>query len=238
MNEKKTFTFDGVSSERFGLWISGSGTYGVPERDVEMVSVPGKHGDLEFYNGRYKNITVSYLASGIIRDFDAKIADFTAWGAAKTGYKRLEDDYHTDYYRLARLITPIEPVIARNLRSALIDIQFDCKPQKFLKSGETVVTLTKTGNITNPTLFRSKPLLRIYGAGTLTIGSFQIKLTNNTTYTDVDCEIMNAYNATDNLNRYLQVTNNLFPELLPGVNKLTFGTGITKVEITPRWWTL
>ena len=52
MNEKKTFTFDGVNSERFGLWISGAGTYDTPERDVALVSVPGRNGDLEFYNGR------------------------------------------------------------------------------------------------------------------------------------------------------------------------------------------
>ena len=237
MNEKKTFTFDGVSSERFGLWISGAGTYDTPERDVELVSVPGRNGDLEFFNGRYHNVLVNYRASGIVTDFKAKIADFTSWAMSKTGYKRLEDDYHTDYFRLARVVSPIELYVAQNIRAGKLDISFDAKPQKFLKTGETAETFTANGTIRNPTLYNAKPLIRIYGTGTLKIGTYQIQLTNNGTYTDVDCDIMNAYNASENLNRYLKVTNNKFPEILPGNNSVKL-TGITKVEITPRWWTL
>lgn len=238
MNEKKTFTFDGTNSERFGLWISGAGTLSNPVRDVEMVSVPGRNGDLEFFNGRYKNVTVMYQASGIITDFAAKYADFTSWALGKIGYKRLEDDYHTDYYRMGRILLPSSPNMARNLKAGHIDISFDCKPQKFLKTGESVITRTSSGKVTNPTIYNSKPLLKIYGTGKLTIGAYQIELTQNGTFTFVDCDNMNAYDNSSNMNRYLKVRDDLFPELIPGQNTVTLGTGITKVEITPRWWTL
>ena len=108
----------------------------------------------------------------------------------------------------------------------------------FLKSGETLVTVTASRNITNPTLYNAKPLIRAYGSGRVTIGSYGFSITNSGPYTDIDCDLMNAYNATDNLNRYLTVDNNLFPEFVPGTNRITLGSGITKLEITPRWWTL
>lgn len=40
--------------------ISGYGTYGAPERDVSMVSIPGRNGDLVFDNGRFTNAEVYY----------------------------------------------------------------------------------------------------------------------------------------------------------------------------------
>lgn len=40
--------------------ISGYGTYGAPERDVEAVAVPGRNGDLIFDNGRFTNAEVYY----------------------------------------------------------------------------------------------------------------------------------------------------------------------------------
>ena len=51
----KKFYYDGRSSIDFGMVISGSGTFGAPQRDVEMVPVLGRNGDLIIDNGRYLN---------------------------------------------------------------------------------------------------------------------------------------------------------------------------------------
>ncbi len=40
--------------------LSGSGTYGAPERDVEAIAIPGRSGDLIFDNGRFTNAEVFY----------------------------------------------------------------------------------------------------------------------------------------------------------------------------------
>lgn len=53
--------------------ISGYGTYGAPERDVEAVAVPGRNGDLIFDNGRFTNAEVYYdigWARGFAGDYN------------------------------------------------------------------------------------------------------------------------------------------------------------------------
>ena len=54
----KSFTFAGRSSKDFGIYLSGSGVFNAPERDVETISIPGRSGDLILDNGRFKNISV------------------------------------------------------------------------------------------------------------------------------------------------------------------------------------
>ena len=54
----------------------------------------------------------------------------------------------------------------------------------------------------------------------------------------IDCESGYAYSGANNYNRYVSVSSIDFPTLAPGSNNITLGTGITKVIITPRWWTV
>lgn len=66
--------------------ISGYGTYGAPERDVEMVAIPGRNGDLIFDNGRFTNAEVYYdigWARGFGGDFDYVVSatDLFDWDA-------------------------------------------------------------------------------------------------------------------------------------------------------------
>ena len=89
--------------------------------------------------------------------------------------------------------------------------------------------------ITNPTLFDSQPFLRVYGTGTLGINSQSVTITQADEYTDIDCEMMDCFKGTANKNPYVQFTDYNFPVLKPGVNYVSL-SGITKVEITPRWW--
>lgn len=90
--------------------------------------------------------------------------------------------------------------------------------------------------IENPTLFDSQPLMRVYGEGTLGINSQSVTITQADVYTDIDCEMMDCFKGTANKNMYVQFTDHNFPVFKPGVNDLSLGTGITKVEVTPRWW--
>ena len=117
-------------------------------------------------------------------------------------------------------------------------IVFNVKPQRFLSSGDTVITFTANDWITNPTLFDAKPLLRIYGTGGVRIGDNTISLSANDEYTDVDCDIMYAYKGSTSKNQYVSVSGIDFPTIPPGRQRVALGTNITKVEITPRWWTV
>ena len=43
---RQWFTFNGKSSKDFGVYISGLNTFGAPERDVDIISISGRNGDL------------------------------------------------------------------------------------------------------------------------------------------------------------------------------------------------
>ena len=129
------FIYDGKKSSDFGVYISGSGTYGGPERDMEAVSIPGKNGDLLLDNGRWKNKTLSYPAF-IPKTFSRDIEPFRAWLLSSPGYKRLEDSYHPDEFRKACYRSGLDPKTGVMNFSGEFELAFDVMPPRYLKSGE------------------------------------------------------------------------------------------------------
>lgn len=138
---RNSLIFGGINSADYDVWISGTNTFSAPERDVEYVSVPGRNGDLIIDNGRWNNIKITYPAF-IMHGFESKIDEFRAALLKKKGYQRLEDTYHPDEFRLASFSYGLNPEnIAPFLKSGEFDLVFNCKPQRFLKSGEEPVQL-------------------------------------------------------------------------------------------------
>ena len=111
-------------------------------------------------------------------------------------------------------------------------------PQQYLKSGERLQVLTGSGTVYNPTAYEAKPLLRIYGSGSILVGDGKVTVTDNESYIDLDCELEDAFRDTVNMNQCLELESGDFPVLTPGNNSITFISGITKVELVPRWWCL
>lgn len=228
--------FDGKSTKDFGVWISGSGTWGSPERDVEHIAVPGRNGELTIDNKRFHNISVVYPAF-ISRTFRERFDNFRAYMVSRPGYHRLEDSYHPDEYRMAEFYNALEPEVGTINRSGKFDLTFYCKPQRFLKDGEKSTTFTSAGRIYNPTLFDAKPLLRVYGTGTLGVGSETIKITSANEYTDIDCDIQDAFKGTTNCNGNITLSSGGFPVLSPGYTGISL-SGITRVIVWPRFYTI
>ena len=229
--------FDGRSSADFGVWISGTGTFNAPERDIEMISVPGRNGDLSFDNGRFSNIAVTYPAF-ISKRFKTRIDDFRAWLCSHHAYARLEDTYHPDEYRLALYKDGLSVETFGRNSSGQFDITFTCKPQRFLKSGEIPAVYTASGRIYNPTLYPARPLVRCYGkSGTVTVNGTPVRVTGCSAYADIDCDLMEVYEGANSRNSTTTLVNGAFPELDPGENAVSF-SGWSRVEITPRWWSI
>ncbi len=133
---KNTFTFGGLDSSTYGIWLSGEGTFAAPARDVKRVSVPGRNGDLIIDGGKWQNIDVTYPAY-INRGFFGNFESFRSDICQKRGYQRLEDTYHPDEFRLASFTDGLSPNQFKFFyQSGKFDITFNCKPQRFLKSGE------------------------------------------------------------------------------------------------------
>lgn len=176
----KTFTFDGESSADYGVYITGEGVFNAPERAVEMVDIPGRNGSYALDQGRFGNIEVTYTAGMVDdseTDFADRLADVRNWLCSKKGYVRLEDDYNPDEYRMAVYSSGIS-VEHADLRTGEFEISFDCKPQRWLKSGETAVSVTSGDEVDNPTLFDAEPLLEVKGYGGIEFNGYVLNVEN------------------------------------------------------------
>lgn len=208
----KAFTFDGEVSTDYGVAILGEGVFNAPERDVEMITIPGRSGQFALDNGRFENIEVTYPANLIANsavDFADALSDFRNMLCSKKGYVRLQDDYHPNEYRMAVYKEGLE-VNEKVLRAGEFKITFDCKPQRWLTSGETKQTIANSGDtLTNPTLFESSPLLEIEGVGDIEFNGYTVSI--------VSSEIGDlSLTYTDTGNSYI----------LDGVNQLNTGDSI------------
>lgn len=232
------FIYNNMNSREFGVLIDKYGTYRSAERDYDTISVEGRNGDLTIDNGRYKNVDIVYQC-GIGVDFRQNMPGFSAWLMKNLDYHRLEDSYQPEVFRMARVKGAPDPEVFQAARGGTFNITFDCKPQRWLKSGEKEIILQTSNQIYNPTLYHSYPIFEITGNGNLVIGSKTITIANNPGTLILDCELGDAYSkdAHTNYNRYVTETDLELTTLSPGVNNITKPAGMT-VKMKPRWWTL
>lgn len=91
--------------------------------------------------------------------------------------------------------------------------------------------------VVNPTSQTALPVIRVYGYGTLTVGSETITIAQHANaYIDIDCEIMDCYCGAVNCNSLVSFSSHEFPKLPAGVTHIAYSGNITKVEVTPNWW--
>lgn len=211
-----------------------------PAHKYDSVIVPGRSGKLLMDLAAYDNLPREYDVQIV---GDSELAQFIAlrnYLASCTGYLRLTDSFDTTHYYMASYTEAFNLTADwHSQKRARGTITFDCKPQRFLLSGETAVVMTSSDAITNPTRFASKPLLRVTTTrstgSVLGVGSTNITIKRNgVTY--IDCETGRAYNGATPYDSVISLNAIDFPTLKPGSNGISLGTGITMVEITPRWW--
>lgn len=232
------------SSADYGVHVARPPDYEIPERSVETISVPGRNGDLHISTGSYKNVPIRYEVNfGSLTEKFPEMADkFIAWLQTANSYCRIEDSYNPKYFRYG---TFKNNVTVENIldHAGKAEIEFDCMPQRFLKTGETSNWYYGTGAVTNPTAYSAYPILEISGSysGTVRIGKYSINvysISSNKTIT-VDCELGDAYHLNENLNDAIAVDPVLgFPILEPGDNEISMSGGVNAVRIKPRWWTI
>jgi phage-related protein len=142
-----------------------------------------------------------------------------------------------EHYWLARVESGAR-IEQRLSTIATFDLSFDCKPQRFLKSGEEKIVLTESGYLNNFYGQTALPLVTLYGNGSggLSIGNKVVIIKNINGILRLDSDIQNAYNASGNQNNTIDAPE--FPVLENGMNYVYFYGDIERVEITPRWWEL
>lgn len=174
------FIFDGENSRDYGVYVTDVEVFGTPVRSVEMVQIPGRNGAFALDKGSWENIEVTYkcaMGCETPADFKAGISAFRNMLASRIGYKRLEDEINADEYRMA-LYKGGMSVPTINKETATFDVVFECQPQRYLKSGETAVSVSSGDTISNPTLYDASPLLefRAAAAGDISINDDVINI--------------------------------------------------------------
>lgn len=236
------FIFNGESSLDHGMYIGGQATFNAPQRDVSKISIPGRNGDLIRDNGRFLNIQVTYNIV-VMKEFRQRTAEIREWLKSVTSYSRIEDTYNPDFYRMGVVTGGIDFETSAFNATGKAQITFDCKPERWLKSGEDALVyddFSENRYITNLNGFDSKPLIRVFGNGTcrFSIWNYSVKIDNVSEYVDIDCEIMDCYKGAINMNNNVTLNSYGFPTIKKGKSRVTISGNTTGLEITPRWWTV
>lgn len=140
--------FGGVNSADYGIYITGEAVYNAPERAVETVSVPGRNGTIVIDQGHWNNIQVTYPAGTFGKsqaEFREAVSAFRNAVLSQLGYQRLTDTYHPDEYRMAVYVSGLEVDPTHYGSAGEFKLKFDCKPQRWLTSGEQEITVGEWG---------------------------------------------------------------------------------------------
>lgn len=229
-------TWAGINSDTLNLTVERYPGRPRPTKKYSVISVPGRNGDLHIDTGAYTNYQQYYDIGirGKAEGLSMAARNVADWLYGPTGYQRLEDSYEPDIFRMAYFAGPLD---VENMLNVLgrASIEFNCKPQRYLKSGE--IPVSATSGIYNPTAFPALPIINISGggAGRLQIGRYVVEIKSFDGNLTLDSETQNAYYGTTNLNGTISAPE--FPQLVAGDNEISY-TGAWTIEIIPRWWTL
>ena len=237
--------FGGVNTRDYGVYINHDGIYNTPARAVERVEVPGRNGDVIRDQGRFENVTVTYGAH-TDEEMKARFGALRQALMSQTGYQRLEDTYRPEEFRVGRFTGDTEVSPSQMGREGYMELTFDCKPQRFLKSGEESIYMAAPRELWNYGM-ESLPMIRVYGnvnddessptgPAYLTIGDVTIRIDYLHNVVGIDCETQDAFKNNQNCNGHIYAP--AFPSLKPGRNEISWSGNIAGIDVIPRWWTV
>lgn len=222
-----SFIWQGKDSyEDYGIIINKLPPEVVPEDDIEEIEITGRDGNLTINNNAKKSYTLPMECT--LLDFN-KIHEIKSW---LNGSGDLVFSWNNDHKYDAKLNNKID--IAQSLK-ILGEFQLVWKVQPYKKSiSDNIITLNATGTIFNGGGAISKPVVKVFGTGSinLNINGNIINLTNVSEYVVIDSELIDCYKGTMLKNNDMSGE---FPELITGSNNISWTGAVTKVEITPNW---
>lgn len=230
----------GKSSDDYRVIVEKYPSVTLASRKLDAQAVPGRNGDIIYPQAAFNNYVQPYevYVSAEQMRLPAAMRGVAAWLCGPKGYQTLVDSYDIDTYREAYYAGPLD-VASILHRFGRATIEFNCKPQRFLRTGDAEIQMVNDQEINNPTPFAAKPLITVTGTGpgVLKVGGRTVEIKSFVEEALIlDCEAQNAYSP-DGANRNGIVDAPEFPEL-DGKMGIKWTGGITAVKIRPRWWTL
>ena len=196
------------------------------KEDGEFLKVPGRDGYLFQDHGNLAPVEKEIEIT--LKDL-SRLSEIKSW---LRGSGNLVISSESNAFYKARLSGSIDFKRFIYLRTA--KLKFVCQPYGYLESGLTLQTITVPGNILNLGTATSRPIITVFGSGsiTLTVNSANVILSNVTDYVTLNSEIEEANKDLLGKNKDMQGE---FPLFVPGNNSISWTGTVTKLEIVPNW---
>jgi len=224
--------FRGVSTDSLGdVYVSKMPSHKKASMRFTEYYVKGRDGALHVDEGLANfDITVSLV---LLKASAAKRQLVNAW-ADGTGKLVSSDDLTKAYKASVKEEIAWTRVAANGGFYDTATIIFTCDPCMY-EAVDSVTEFTQSGALLNPGSADAYPLIAVEGSGdtTVTIAGKEITIDDMTANVPVyiDCENGYVYTATS-----ATTMRGEFPVLpMNASSAVTFGTGATKVTITPHW---
>lgn len=240
---KGQFKFRGKDSKEFGTSIETEPQIKSAERVFELRERPGNFdyvADFKYY--RPVPITLECFYKSTSRDDNWQVRDeISAW--CDTGnYEDLI--LYMDPQYLYKAIVTSPPDFKGNRatgKSVPFNLEMTLQPFKYDLFGLEKKILTKEKTLINHKRYASKPYLKIYGEGAISIfiNGQEFKMIGVQGNIEIDSleEEVSRYDKKILISQSKNYLNSNFPLFVPGENKISWKGNVSKVEIIPRWWT-
>lgn len=223
-------SFRGVRSDTLGLYIAKGGMPShrkAKQRHTEY-EIPGRDGAVHIFDG-YSPIDIKVIVQ--LFDADADIRQIVNAWADGTGDLFSSDDTSRVWKASVLKEVQYKRLVYDDLAYDTATITFRCQPA-MRERVPTVVTLTKSGTLTNVGNIETQPRIIVYGSGdcTVKVGGETIKLYGVDGSVTIDSETGYVHSASGTVSMIGE-----FPTLGLENTAVSFSGGTTKVEITPNW---
>lgn len=224
------FILDGTINSRtdLGLRITEVPVIPVTERVIDSIEIDGREGDLTIPKG-WKDVTFG---------FKVVIWKSDVWTSWQIILPQILNAKTIAFSNEPNVFYPIKYAKASGLTQILssmweFEMELTCSPFRY-KTNVATINRTTSGTVNNPGNIYSLPKIKVYGNGTrtLTINGKPIVLNLTNGNLTLDSDLKECFYGDVAANQYMTGD---FPEFRVGSNTVTLGTGITKVEIEPRW---
>ena len=163
-----SFTFNGHSSDEFGIRIERFPDLNRSARKYKSASVAGRNGNIYQFQNAWEEVTVSYQIFAGERQEGAAVADFTdivEWLNSADDYAVLTDSYDPEHYRLAVFVDEME-IESEWHTFGKATVRFRCRPQRYLV--QNPISVNDGDTITNATKHTALPIITLTGSEIVT----------------------------------------------------------------------
>lgn len=232
------FSFAGHKNTEYGVHLLSMPTRPHPARKGTLLSLPAADGKFWQDDDAYDQIVIPICC--ITLD-NANIDTINAWLSGKGNLIFGDEPQRVYHAQITKEFSRSNR--SQRLRGQEFTVSFDCEPYRYnVNAANDAETINESGtSITNPGTVASAPLLKVTGTGeaTLMIGQNTLLFSSFPAPIYVDCEAKIAYTGTgtasDPMLLATQYVTGEWMRIEPGANFVSFTSGITSVEITPRW---